>query len=93
MVNFLIQVTGQVPSLKKVSTICSPFFNNVELDNTYEILNAHAKVGILNEEFNLAFIFSIKKKTLINKVNKLDNKHLSEVFKIYPSTFKFCVKK
>jgi hypothetical protein len=52
----------------------------MELDNTYRIL--YAKLGLLNNEF----IFSIKKETLINKVSNADNKFLSEVFKIYPST-------
>ena len=56
-----------------------------------EYLNAYAKVGILNKEFNLTFTFSIKKKTLINKESKVDNKLLSEVFKIYPSTLIFSV--
>jgi hypothetical protein len=58
---------------------------------TYGILNAYAKVGILNEDFNLTLILSIKKKTLINKEIKVDNKLLSEVFKIYPSTLRFSV--
>jgi hypothetical protein len=61
----------------------------VEINNTF--LNAYTKVDTLNEDFNLTFILSNKKKTLINKLSKADNKPLSEVFKIHPSTLKFSV--
>jgi hypothetical protein len=66
------------------------FLNNAEIDDTYGILNAYAKDGILNIDVNLWFVILIKNVALMTKVIKAENK-LIRLFKIHPSTLNFSV--
>ena len=61
------------------------------IEHTYGVLKAFVKAGILNIDFNLVSIFSIRKAALITSEINNDNKPIS-LFKIYPSTLNISVK-
>ena len=71
--------------------MCAPFLHNVGIEHTYGVLKAFVKAGILNIDFNLVSIFSIRKAALITSEINNDNKPIS-LFKIYPSTLNISVK-